>query len=150
MGKVWSLENKFATMLEVEVAVAQVQAQMGMIPRKAARDIKSLGTFNVDRIQEIEKTTKHDVIAFVSNVAENVGDSGKYIHYGMTSSDVLDTALSLQINQAAQLIFESLDDLEKILKQVIFFDRYMQIHSYVVEQVYSYYRCLIQTQSDLL
>lgn len=119
MGKIWSLEARFQSMMVVEVAVAQAQADVGMIPKKAALDIKKKAKFNVDRILEIEKTTKHDVIAFVSNMAENVGDSGKYIHYGLTSSDVIDTAVSLQIKNASELVFEKIKKLEKALKQQI-------------------------------
>ena len=96
MGEIWELENRFSKMLEVETAVAQVQAELGLIPKKAASEIRKKGRFNVKRILKIEETTRHDVIAFVSCVAENVGEYGRYVHYGMTSSDVLDTALSLQ------------------------------------------------------
>ena len=96
MGQIWELKNRFQKMMEVEIAVAGAQANLGIIPRKAATDIKNKAKFSVDRILEIEQTTKHDVIAFVSNMAEHVGENGRYIHYGMTSSDVLDTALSLQ------------------------------------------------------
>lgn len=115
MGKIWSLEARFQSMMVVEVAVAQAQAEIGIIPKKAATDIKKKSKFNVDRILEIEKVTKHDVIAFVSNMAENVGDSGKYIHYGLTSSDVIDTAVSLQIKDASELVFGKIKKLEKAL-----------------------------------
>ena len=118
MGAIWEPENRFAKMLEVEVTVAQVQAQMGIIPRKAANLIAQKGDFSVKRIQEIEKETKHDVIAFVSNVAENVGEMGRFVHFGMTSSDVLDTALSLQIRDAARVLNSSLDLLERSLKNI--------------------------------
>ena len=116
MGKVWQLQNRFGKMLAVETAVAEVQARLAIIPRKAATEIKKKAKFNVDRILEIEKTTKHDVIAFVSNCAENVGEYGKYIHFGLTSSDVLDTALSLQLQEAAGVLFSSVDKLEEALK----------------------------------
>ncbi len=118
MGIIWDLEHKFGKMLEVEIAVAEVQAGLGIIPRSAAKAIKKLGKFNVKRINEIEKTTKHDVIAFVSNVAENVGSPGKYIHYGLTSSDVLDTAFSLQIRTASAVLLKSIEGLEKALKKL--------------------------------
>lgn len=118
MGVLWDLDHKFGKMLEVEMAVADVQASMGIIPRSAARAIRKLGKFNVKRINEIERQTKHDVIAFVSNVAENVGSSGKFIHYGMTSSDVLDTAFSLQAKEAGNVLLKSIDRLEKILKKI--------------------------------
>ena len=112
MREVWLLENRFECMRQVEVAVAQAQAELDIIPAKAAADITKKAKFSVERILEIEKTTKHDVIAFVSSMAENVGKNGRYIHYGLTSSDVLDTALSLQIRQAAGVLNESLDRLQ--------------------------------------
>ena len=104
-------------MLEVEVAVAQAQSELGIIPKKAAADIQKKSKFSVDRIAEIEKTTRHDVIAFVSNLAENVGPMGRYIHYGMTSSDVLDTALAVQLGKAEPVLKESYLKLEKALLQ---------------------------------
>jgi adenylosuccinate lyase len=119
MGQIWSLESRFKSMMEVEIAVAQAQAEVGMIPKKAAMDIKKKSKFSVDRILELEQTTKHDVIAFVSNMAENVGDSGKYIHYGLTSSDVIDTAVSVQIKEASVLVFQKIEKLEKALVQKI-------------------------------
>ncbi len=117
MGVLWDLDHKFGKMLEVEMAVAEVQATLGIIPRAAAKSIRKLGKFNVKRINEIERETKHDVIAFVSNVAENVGDHGKFIHFGMTSSDVLDTAFSLQVKEAGEVLLKSIDLLEKSLKK---------------------------------
>lgn len=117
MGEIWSAESRFQCLLEVELAVAQAQAKLKIIPEKAYRDLKSKANFQVKRIDEIEKTTKHDVIAFVSNVAENVGPSGRYLHYGMTSSDVLDTALSVQIGRAAKVLYSRFDRLEKALEK---------------------------------
>lgn len=117
MGELWSVEARFECMLEVEIAVAKAQAEAGVIPEKAYKDIKSKSKFDVARIEEIEKTTKHDIIAFVSAVAENVGPSGRYIHYGMTSSDVLDTALSVQVKKAAAVLLKGFDRIEKALKQ---------------------------------
>lgn len=119
MGALWTPEARFQCLLEVEVAVAEAQASLDIIPAKAFKDIKSKARFQVDRIDEIEKTTKHDVIAFVSNMAENVGPSGRYLHYGMTSSDVLDTALSLQVRKAANVLFSRFDRLEKALEKKI-------------------------------
>lgn len=115
MGMIWDPDHRFGKMLEVEIALAQVQAQMGLIPRAAAKSITEKGRFNSKRIGEIEKQTKHDVIAFVSNVAENVGPHGKFIHFGLTSSDVLDTAFSLQVREAGELLWKSMDSLEKAL-----------------------------------
>ncbi len=116
MGAVWAQDNRFAKMLEVEIAVAEVQAELGLIPKEAAKAIKAKGAFSVKRINEIEETTRHDVIAFVSNVAEKVGPMGRYIHFGLTSSDVLDTAMSLLIRDAGEILGETLQRLAKILK----------------------------------
>lgn len=119
MGVIWDVENKFSKMLEVEIAVAKVQAGLKIIPTRAATQISSRGKFSVKRILEIEKETKHDVIAFVSNVAENVGEQGRFVHFGLTSSDVLDTAFSLQLREAGQVLQKSLDFLEKALKNLV-------------------------------
>lgn len=115
MGQLWELENRFAKMLEVEIAVAEAQAELGIVPKAAAKAIRAKGRFNVARIAEIEIETKHDVIAFVSNVAENVGDHGRFVHFGMTSSDVLDTAMSLQVREAGMVLQKGLDALEAAL-----------------------------------
>lgn len=112
MGRVWDQENRFAKMLEVEIAVAKAQAKLGLIPQAAARDIQKKSKFDVKRILELEKTTKHDVIAFVSNVAENVGENGRYIHFGLTSSDALDTAMSLLVRDAGRVLQGSIDRLK--------------------------------------
>jgi adenylosuccinate lyase len=115
MGNIWDLDHRFGKMLEVEVALAEVQAQMGIIPRAAAKAIAEKGRFSVKRISEIEKQTKHDVIAFVSSVAENVGPHGKYVHFGLTSSDVLDTAFSLQVREAGEILKKSMTSLQNAL-----------------------------------
>lgn len=119
MGDVWTVENRFEQMRQVEIAVAQVQAGLKIIPTKAASAIAKRAKFSVLRIQEIEKKTKHDVIAFVSNLAENVGPEGKFIHYGMTSSDILDTGLSLQIKQSAKVLNQAFERLEKSLAKLV-------------------------------
>lgn len=119
MTEHFSEEVRFKYMLQVEIAVAVIQAQMKMIPLKAAQDIQKKSKINVSRIKDIEKETKHDVIAFVSQVAETVGPNGKYIHFGLTSSDVLDTALSLQISEALKIILDELQILKKTLKTLI-------------------------------
>lgn len=108
MDAVFKPERRFDWMLKVETAVAEVQAEAGLIPAAAAKAIREKGRFDVARIEEIEKTTKHDVIAFVSCVAENVGPEGRWIHFGLTSSDVLDTALSLQMLEALGVLRKSL------------------------------------------
>lgn len=119
MGELWTPEARFQCLLDVELAVAQAQAKLKIIPEKAYKDLRAKAKFSVKRIDEIEKTTKHDVIAFVSNVAENVGPSGRYLHYGMTSSDVLDTALALQVSRAADVLFSRFDRLEAALEKLI-------------------------------
>lgn len=115
MTKQFSQESRFEYMKQVEIECAVVQAHMGIIPAKAAEDIRKKSKFQVDRILEIERTTKHDVIAFVSNMAENVGENGKYIHFGLTSSDVLDTALSLQISEGLDVLLADVTVLRKTL-----------------------------------
>lgn len=119
MGLLWHADYRFGKMMEVEIAVAQVQAEMGIIPKAAAKAITQKSRFNVKRIAEIEKETKHDVIAFVSNLAENVGPHGKFIHYGLTSSDVLDTAFSLQVREAGVVLMKSIESLEKSLRTLM-------------------------------
>lgn len=117
MGKIWTEQNRWATILEIEILACEAMAEKGDIPREAARNIREKAGFDVDRIKEIEEVTKHDVIAFLSNVAEYVGEDAKYIHLGMTSSDVLDTALSVQLKEAGELLLEKLDDLSDALRE---------------------------------
>ena len=119
MGHIWSQESRFEFMRQVEVAVAQAQATMNIIPQAAATAIAKRSRFEIQRIQEIEKTTKHDVIAFVSNLAENMGKHGRYIHFAMTSSDILDTALSLQVRAAGKELGKSLKKLDRALSRQI-------------------------------
>ncbi|UYL08079.1 adenylosuccinate lyase [Bdellovibrio sp. SKB1291214] len=119
MGLIWDADQRFGKMMQVEITVAQVQAQLGLIPKVAAKAIAQKSRFNVKRISEIEKETKHDVIAFVSNLAENVGPHGKFIHFGMTSSDVLDTAFSLQVREAGQVLMSSIVRMEKSLQALV-------------------------------
>lgn len=117
MGRVWTQENRFQRMLDVEIAVAETQSELGLIPKEAALKIKQKGAFDVARINEIEKTTRHDVIAFVSSVAENVGTHGRYVHFGLTSSDVLDTAMSLLVRDAGRILIDGMNRLEKVLRE---------------------------------
>lgn len=117
MGQHWTQEARFSCLQDVEVAVAKAQADLGIIPKEAATAIAEKARFEIPRILEIEKETKHDIIAFVSNLAENVGPEGRYIHYGMTSSDALDTALSVQIKKAAPELMVSLNKMLEALKQ---------------------------------
>ncbi|MHB1127487.1 MAG: adenylosuccinate lyase, partial [Bacillota bacterium] len=115
MKQIWDSENKFRQWLEVEIAACEALAELGQIPGQALQEIKERARFDVSRIEEIESVTRHDVLAFLTAVAENVGDASKYIHMGMTSSDVLDTALALQMNAAAGLIIERLHRLREVL-----------------------------------
>jgi adenylosuccinate lyase len=112
MGHIWEQENRYRQWLRVELAVVDAMAQLGQIPAQAAQEIAQKADFDVDRIEEIEGETKHDVIAFLTCVAEYVGDSARYIHLGLTSSDILDTSLALLLRQAADIL---LDDIEALL-----------------------------------
>jgi len=116
MGELWTDEYKFQTWLQVEIAVCEAQAQLGRIPKEAVETIKEKAKFDVSRILEIEAEVRHDVIAFLTNVNEYVGDAGRYIHLGMTSSDVLDTALSLQIVASHQLILTHVENLIQAIR----------------------------------
>lgn len=107
MGKVFAPARRFDWMLEVEKTVAEVQAELKLIPADCAKAIRERGRFDVQRIAEIEATTKHDVIAFVTNVAENIGAEGRFVHFGLTSSDVLDTALNLQMLEAGGVLLKA-------------------------------------------
>lgn len=120
MGALWSEQNKFQKWLDVEIAVCEVHAEMGTIPQDAVDLIKSRAAFTVDRINEIEKTTNHDVIAFTTNLAENVGEAARFIHYGLTSSDVVDTANALLLRDACDLLLKKVDALLEVLKERAF------------------------------
>ena len=115
MGKVWEEDSKFSYWLKVEKAVSQAQAELGIIPAKASKDIIELSRFDVARIEETEAKTHHDVIAFLTEVSSYIGDSSKYLHYGLTSSDVVDTALSLQMVDASNIILEKVKKLIEVL-----------------------------------
>src|SRR5258708_35693565 len=106
MARIWSDENKFATWLRVELAATEVLAERGVVPKEALEAIRTRARFDVARIDAIEREVQHDVIAFVSNVAENVGPEGRWVHWGLTSSDVVDTALALLMKEACGLILE--------------------------------------------
>ena len=115
MGAVWSDQARFERMLEVEVAVCRVQVRRGLVPARALAAIEARARVDVDRIAQIEQTTDHDVIAFVSQVAETVGPEGRYIHLGLTSSDVVDTALALQLRAAGEQLLARADQLTTVL-----------------------------------
>jgi adenylosuccinate lyase len=116
MARLWSEENKFATWLRVELAATEVLAERGTVPAEALSAIRARARFDVARIEEIEKEVQHDVIAFVSTVAENVGPEGRWLHYGLTSSDVVDTALSLLMKEACTLVLEDVRALAEAVR----------------------------------
>jgi adenylosuccinate lyase len=117
MGALWSEQNKFQKWLDVEIAVCEVHAENGIIPRDALEQIKARAKFSVERINEIEKTTNHDVIAFTTNLAESIGEASRFVHYGLTSSDVVDTANALLLRDAADILLKKVDALIDVLKR---------------------------------
>ena len=117
MGRIWTDENEFQTMLDIEICACEIMAELGEIPAEAVPVIKAKAKFTVPRIREIEKETRHDILAFLTAVAENVGDESKYIHLGLTSSDVKDTALGVMMKQAAGILLEDLEKFHAVLKR---------------------------------
>ena len=109
MVDIWSQEEKFNIWFQIEAHACDAQAELGVIPKESAKIIWEKGQFNIDRIDEIEKTTKHDVIAFLTNLTEYIGEDARFIHQGMTSSDVLDTTLSIQLQKASDILLKDLD-----------------------------------------
>src|SRR5438094_559537 len=120
MGALWSEQSKFQKWLDVEIAVCEVHAEMGTIPREALEEIKARAKFSVERINEIEKTTDHDVIAFTTNLAESIGEASRFVHYGLTSSDVVDTANALLLRDACDILLPKIDALMEVLKKRAF------------------------------
>jgi len=116
MGRIWTDENKFKKWLDIEILACEAFAEMGEIPPQALKEIKEKARFDVQRVAEIEKVTKHDVVAFLTAVAENVGEASRYIHFGLTSSDILDTSLALLLKEASELIIEDIRNLLLVLK----------------------------------
>jgi adenylosuccinate lyase len=116
MGRIWSDQRRYETWLLVETAAAEAMAAAGIVPPEAARDIRDRGAFDIARIDEIEQVTQHDVIAFTTAVAENVGPSARWLHFGLTSSDVIDTAQALQMREACDLILADLDTLADAIR----------------------------------
>jgi adenylosuccinate lyase len=116
MGQIWSEQRRFETWLQVEVAAAEAMAEAGVIPASAAAAIRERGGFDVARIEEIEATTRHDVIAFTTAVAERVGEEARWLHFGLTSSDIIDTAQALQMREACDLILEGLAALSEAIR----------------------------------
>jgi len=117
MVKIWSQEEKFNIWFQIEAHACDAQAELGIIPKESAKIIWEKGKFDIDKIEEIEKTTKHDVIAFLTNLAEYIGEDARFIHQGMTSSDILDTTLSIQLQKASDVLLEDIEILLNSLKK---------------------------------
>jgi adenylosuccinate lyase len=117
MERVWTEQRKFETWLEIELLACEALAELGQIPREAVKEIREKASFDVQRVSEIEKETKHDVIAFLTSVGEYIGPLSKYLHYGLTSSDVLDTSLALLLKEASDLILRDIHQLLGVLKE---------------------------------
>src|SRR5215472_14460149 len=124
MARIWAPENRFRIWLEIEACACEAQAALGVIPESAARAVRERGAFDIERIDEIERETRHDVIAFLTNLAEHVGAEARFVHQGMTSSDVLDTCLAVQLTQAADFLLADLDAVLKALKKRAFAYKY--------------------------
>src|SRR6186713_41038 len=116
MGRIWSEQRRYETWLQVEIAAAEAMAGAGIVPAEAARELRDKGAFNIARIDEIEKTTQHDVIAFTTSVAEIVGPAARWLHFGLTSSDVIDTAQALQMVEACDLTLKNITALADAVK----------------------------------
>ncbi len=117
MGRIWSEENGFQKWLDVEILAAEGWAQLGKVPKAAIVRIRKKARFSVERIRAIEREVKHEIIAFLSSVAESIGDDARYLHIGMTSSDVMDTALALQFKEASAILLQDIKDLMKVLRR---------------------------------
>ena len=120
MTKIWSPENRYKKWLDVEILACEAMAKLSKIPESALKNIKENVSIKVERIDEIEKTTKHDVIAFLTSLTEKVGEDGRFIHMGLTSSDVLDTALAVQLKESAEILLDDIDQLLVVLKRRAF------------------------------
>ena len=117
MGRIWEDANRYQRWLDVELAVTATLAEEGIVPKEAAAEIAAKAAFSVDRINAIEAEVKHDVIAFTTSVAEHVGPASRYFHFGLTSSDVVDTAMALQVAEASAIILQDLERLLNVLKK---------------------------------
>src|SRR5580692_11490906 len=124
MTRIWSSENRYRIWFEIEAYACDAQAALGIIPESAARAVWERGGFDAERIDEIERETRHDVIAFLTNLAEHVGPEARFVHQGMTSSDVLDTCLAVQLKQAAEILLADLDKVLGALKKRAFEHKY--------------------------
>ncbi len=110
MVAIWEPESRFQIWLDIETFACEAQAELGVIPAQAAEAVRQKGAFEIARIDEIERETKHDVIAFLTNLAEHVGEPARFVHQGMTSSDVLDTCLAVQLTRASDILLGNLDE----------------------------------------
>lgn len=119
MAQIWTQGARFQALLEVELAVAETQGELGIIPAVAAKELRAKAKIDIQEIERLEQTTRHDIVAFVSQVAKTVGESGRFLHYGMTSSDALDTALGLQVRKAAEVLNISLDRWQSALAKLM-------------------------------
>lgn len=117
MAKIWADDNKFRKWLDVEILACEAFAKQGMVPKEAVKTIREKAGFDVDRIREIESKTHHDVVAFIKNLSENIGEEAKYLHFGLTSSDILDTALSVMMAEAADILISDAEKLMTALKE---------------------------------
>ena len=118
MSKIWSDHRKFEIWLEIEVLACEATAELGQIPKEDAAEIRKRARFSIPRILDIEKRTNHDVIAFLENVAESVGPASRWIHQGLTSSDILDTTLAVQLNESCNILLDDLQALRKSAAQL--------------------------------
>jgi adenylosuccinate lyase len=117
MAEIWSPETKFSIWLEIETLATEAMAELGTVPKEAAKAVRERGGFDIARIDEIEREVKHDVIAFLTSLAEHVGPEARFVHQGMTSSDVLDTCFNVQLVRAADLLLADMDTLLAALKR---------------------------------
>lgn len=117
MGKLWTEYNEWDTLKKVEILASEAQASLGNIPQEAAAAIRERAAFSVERIHEIEAETHHDIAAFVSTLSENIGDAGKYVHLGLTSTDVKDTAMGYMLKEAADILLKDLEEFRQVLRR---------------------------------
>jgi adenylosuccinate lyase len=117
MGRIWTDQRRLETWLEIELSACEALSGLGLVPAEAVKEIREKAVFNVDRVNEIEKVTKHDVIAFLTSVGESIGPLSKYLHYGLTSSDVLDTSFAVLLREASSLLLQDIDRLLTVLKE---------------------------------
>ena len=116
MGSIWTEENEDRNIVKVEVTACEAMNKLGIVPDDALHDIQTKADFDLDRVHEIEKTTNHDIISLLTSVAEHVGDASKYIHKGLTSNDVKDTAMGLMMKHSAEILIREEKELHEILK----------------------------------